>query len=371
MDFQPKNRSDIRFAGLIDTTDAEFNDIRDGINAKLERVLTAILSGQEPDAVYALWRALNADDVEAARRRHEAPATAHPVPVGILDGAREAVAATSSLTRAGGGDDVHLAVHLPADGQDALAVLIESVARQASRGVHVGAHAEGGDGDARAWPRSSPTSRSRSCRRTGSARTCWQGTPATSPRDLDLLVLSELLPSVDRVVVLPVDAVVADDIAELYDIDLGGDLVAAPTVVGTTGSSGFGVIHHAALRLGKTATATELRRRAYARHTFDFDAFTPTSWSWTSRGPVRRASSTSACRTSTVRADLAPGAPPGRGAGPDRAARAVGLRADALGGRPAGRDPLGRPGQAVAEDYTAERERWLELAETVKKRRTS
>ena len=32
VDFQPKNRSDIRFAGLIDTTEAEFDAIRDGIN---------------------------------------------------------------------------------------------------------------------------------------------------------------------------------------------------------------------------------------------------------------------------------------------------------------------------------------------------
>src|SRR4029450_790724 len=34
-------------------------------------------------------------------------------------------------------------------------------------------------------------------------------------------------------------------------------------------------IHAASTRLGRrTATATELRRRAYARHAFDFDAFT-------------------------------------------------------------------------------------------------
>ena len=114
-------------------------------------------------------------------------------------------------------------------------------------------------------------------------------------------MLSELLPSVDRVVVLPVDAVVTDDIAELYDIDLGGVLVAAPTVVGTTGSSGFGVIHHAAAaaRSARRLTATELRRQAYARHTFDFDAFTTDVLVLDlARGPCRRASSTSACPTS-------------------------------------------------------------------------
>src|SRR6185436_2695557 len=65
------------------------------------------------------------------------------------------------------------------------------------------------------------------------------------------------------------------DVGELYELDLGGHLLAAPTVVGTKGSSGFGTIHGAGLRLGpKTKLATELRRRAYARHAFDFDAFT-------------------------------------------------------------------------------------------------
>jgi lipopolysaccharide biosynthesis glycosyltransferase len=97
----------------------------------------------------------------------------------------------------------------------------------------------------------------------------------TVGRDLDLLVLSELLPAVDRAVLLPADAVATADVARLFDLDLAGKLLAAPTVVGTSGASGFGVIHSASMRLGpKTKVSTELRRRAYARHAFDFDAFT-------------------------------------------------------------------------------------------------
>ena len=155
-----------------------------------------------------------------------------------------------------------------------------------------------------------------------------------TPRDLDLLVLSELLPSVDRVVVLPVDAVVTSDIAELYDTDLGVDLVAAPTVVGTAGSSGFGVIHRAALRLGpKTVTATELRRQAYARHTFDFDAFT-TDVLVLDLARARSEDFLDECLPYVAEFGLTlrAGAASDRRAGSDRAARAVGLRADALGG---------------------------------------
>jgi lipopolysaccharide biosynthesis glycosyltransferase len=95
------------------------------------------------------------------------------------------------------------------------------------------------------------------------------------PRDLDLLLLGDLLPEVDRVALLPIDALVEDDVAALADLDLAGHAFAAPSVAGARGTSGFGVIHGAGLRLqARTAASTELRRRAYGRHAFDFDAFT-------------------------------------------------------------------------------------------------
>ncbi len=373
VDFQPKNRSDIRFAGLIDTTDVEFDGIRDGIDAKLEHVLTAILSGHQPDAVYALWRTLNADDVEAARRRHEAPAQVQPAPAGVLDGARQAVAATTSGS-AGGADDVHLVVHLPPDGQDALAVLIESVVRQASRGVHLWVLTREPEtvdaGDLAAlFPDVTisvvPTRGLGTDLLTGNAG-------RLTPRDLDLLVLSELLPSVDRVVVLPVDAVVTSDIAELYDTDLGVDLVAAPTVVGTVGSSGFGVIHHAALRLGpKTVTATELRRQAYARHTFDFDAFT-TDVLVLDLARGRAEGFLDECLPYVAAFGLTLRQALHLIAGPDRTV--LPERWDCVPTR----SVVDRPGvihwadpvKPWAQEYTAERERWLELAATVEQRRT-
>ena len=77
VDFQPKNRSDPRFAGLIDITDAEFDRMQSTINDKLAAVMTAILAGTEADEVYALWAELNADEVAAAQRRR---AETHPMP---------------------------------------------------------------------------------------------------------------------------------------------------------------------------------------------------------------------------------------------------------------------------------------------------
>lgn len=279
VDFQPKNRSDIRFAGLIDMTDAEFDAIRDGINTKLERVMTAILSGEKPASVYELWRIVTADDVAAAQRRHTAAGADLPPVAGVADDVARAVATTTTRAAARSGPDgvVHLAVHLAANRWRPLLVLLESLTGHASRPLHVWVvtrEREPVDIDelARRFPQvmfSAVATRGLGADvRRGDGR-------KTVARDLDLLVLSELLPSVDRVVLLPVDAVATADVAQLADLDLGGSLLAAATVVGTIGSSGFGAIHGAGLRLGpKTKVSTELRRRAYARHGFDFDAFT-------------------------------------------------------------------------------------------------
>ena len=279
VDFQPKNRSDIRFAGLIDTTEAEFDAIRDGINSKLEKVMTAILSGEKPDDVYELWRAMTADEVAAAERRHVATGSPLAAVTAVADDVARAVdkTTTQAAARSADGDVVHIALHVPADPQRALSVLLESLTANTSRAMHVWVLSRTResvrlDELAKDFPQVTfsvvPTRGLGAKMRRGDGR-------KMVPRDLDLLVLSELLPTVDRIVVLPVDAMATADIAKLYDVDLGGNLLAAPTVVGTVGSSGFRVIHDAGLRLGpKTKAATELRRRAYARHAFDFDAFT-------------------------------------------------------------------------------------------------
>jgi hypothetical protein len=89
------------------------------------------------------------------------------------------------------------------------------------------------------------------------------------------LVLADLLPDAERVVLLPLPAVATGDLAQLADIDLRGHAFAAPRRPGTVRVSGFGVIHSAAARLrDRTGAAAELRRTAHARHRFDFDAFT-------------------------------------------------------------------------------------------------
>jgi hypothetical protein len=99
--------------------------------------------------------------------------------------------------------------------------------------------------------------------------------PTRGPERELRLLLPELLPDVDRLVVLPLPSVATGDVAELADLDLRGHGLAAPRRPGTADISGFGVIHAAAVRLeDRTHAAAALRRTAHARHAFDFDAFT-------------------------------------------------------------------------------------------------
>lgn len=55
VEFLPKNRSDVRFGGLIDTDDQAFDAIRDGILDKLATILPKVFEGCDETEVYTAW----------------------------------------------------------------------------------------------------------------------------------------------------------------------------------------------------------------------------------------------------------------------------------------------------------------------------
>jgi hypothetical protein len=261
VDFRPANRSDVRFDGLIDITDAEFEAIRDALLVDLEQVLGAILAGRSEDDVYALWRELTADQVAAAERRHRLEARLAPV-------AHEDRVATSVARSVAHGpepadDAVHCALVAERGGFLNVSVLIASLLEHASRPL-------------RLWVLARPGAERMEARiseRFPDLGFTW--VPTHGARRQLRLLLPDLLPQVDRVILLPLPSVATGDIAELADLDLGGHGVAAPRRPGISDISGFGVIHDAAVRLEeRTQAASALRRTAHARHAFDFDAFT-------------------------------------------------------------------------------------------------
>ena len=271
VEFEPSNRSDVRFDGLLGIDDKAFDAIRTGIRDKLEQVLGAIAAGRPEDEVYALWREITADDVAEAERRRarEHPLGAGPDVTERLRAVRAATVTSERTADAPAGDPVHVAI-INTKGMERPelepAALVETLLEHASRPLHV--WVLGSRGGVRPIER-------RLIRRFPQVTFSWVPTRSLERDDQLRLVLPELVPDADRVVVLPMPAVATGDIAELADLDLGPHALAAPTRPGTHGVSGFGVIHAAALRLHvRSDLASDLRRTAHARHAFDFDAFT-------------------------------------------------------------------------------------------------
>jgi hypothetical protein len=269
VDFEPSNRADVRFDGLIDIDDRAFEAIRTGIRDKLEQVFAAILTGRSEDEAYALWREITADDVaaaEARRRREHKPVPAPDIAQRMQ--LAQAQTVLSRATEAPAGDPIHCAV-IVNEGLERPelepAVLVASLLEHAARPLHV--HVVGSRGGNRPIEQ-------RIARRFPQVTFSWVPTrPLERPEETRLL-LPDLLPDVDRVVLLPLPAVATADVAELADLDLGPHAIAAPTL-SAKGASGFAMLHQAALRLGtRVELAAELRRTAHARHAFDFDAFT-------------------------------------------------------------------------------------------------
>ena len=275
VDFRPKNRSDVRFDGLLDISDQAFDAIRDGLMDKLGLLFAAILAGRPEADVYALWREITAADVAQAEERRTQEIRLPPVAADVDGQVAQAVAGSVSHSTPAE-DPVHCAVILSRGGGVSLLALAASLLEHASRPLHLWVVALPGTGAAqRRLAEGLPELAFTWVPAGGLAadlRTPQGNVPR--PRGIARLLLADLLPAVDRAVVLPLPAVVTADVAALADLDLGPHPIAAPDRPGA-GVSGFGVIHGAALRLGwRAQTASTLRRTAHAHHAFDFDAFT-------------------------------------------------------------------------------------------------
>jgi hypothetical protein len=273
VDFRPKNRADVRFNGLIDIDDADFDAIRSRMLERLAPVIGAIVAGQAEGEVYQLWRDLCADDVAAARTRHVATGQDPALPFDVaVTCARIRAAAFTAGPAAGPGELVDVAVAVGPDDGARLPVVLDSMVAGCSRPVRVWLLTRGQGEDRRrqltvAFPGLSVTWLACDGLAYGSADT-------NGAARRDLLLLPELLPDVHRVTVLPAVAVVLGDVAQLAGFDLAGNALAARSSVGTGATSGFGVFYRAARRLDPHADlAHDLYRRVHLRHVFDFDAF--------------------------------------------------------------------------------------------------
>ena len=235
--------------------------MRRGLDDRLGRVIGAIVAGRPEDEVYALWRELTAADVAAAEEQRMRGASLPPVRAGLEEEIQDIAAHRVSRGPAAPPDAVDVAVVLQRGGGLDMSVLVASLLEHASRPLHVWVLARTGTsgGPKRVAARFPQVTVTR--------------VPVGDLAEPLPLVIGDLLPEVERAVLLPLPSVATADVAELADLDLGGHVLAAPSQIGRN-VSGFGVIHDAAKRLGRrTDASSALRRTAHARHAFDFDAF--------------------------------------------------------------------------------------------------
>lgn len=263
VDFQPANYADVRFSGLHPLDHDGFEAIRTGMIARLEPVLTAIFSGQKAEDVYALWRETVAPEVEAAQARHTA---ATPLPELPVEPSVLAAPAVVEAEPVEGAVDV-VFLHR----RDELSLLGDAVrALDVAATTPLRVWLVGAGLDAALLPETSERTTVHRVPTEGLAFEAVGVTPAQRPHQA---LLPHLLPGVDRAVVLPVDAVVLGDLAELAAVDLGDTSLAARQT-SHADPSGFGLLYRAARRLDDApATAYDFYRRIHAKHVFDFNAF--------------------------------------------------------------------------------------------------
>jgi len=196
--FEPVNPSDVRYGGLLDLDDQEFDALRTNLLTKTAAILEVMLAGADEDAVYARWRELCAPDVAAAGRfldsftlgEHALPEPSVPPPL----------------------DSRLIVIDAPYRSEKGVERLLDSLAAHAA-GIPillVGAAGEHADGVR--WVRDLPVPER------GSAQ-----------QQQALLVASALgsLPPGSRALLLPADAVVRGPLDALFEAELGGAAVAA------------------------------------------------------------------------------------------------------------------------------------------------
>jgi lipopolysaccharide biosynthesis glycosyltransferase len=230
--FVPANRADPRFAGLLglEPGSPAFTQMRDGLRELLAAALEPVLEGADEQAVYERWRALTAEKVAEARRRHAAvpplpaPTTDVAAAVRVVHEERwssDTVSRQAAYVDIAVATDHNLAAQLP--------VTVDALVAGASCPVRLWVLTRGLDSRYGQW-----------------LAEAFPGVPVTQlPCDhveygpisrmvdhitlstMDRLLLPELLADLERITYVDVDALVLGDVVELAATDLSGGPVAA------------------------------------------------------------------------------------------------------------------------------------------------
>jgi|GEM_PF-666230 len=276
--FTPRNRADVRFAGLLDADEDDLRAMRRRIRDLLAPSVGLLLSGAPADEVYAAWREACAPEVARARAAFERPAAELPLSFDVDAACRTArrsrVVVPAAAPRQG--ETVHAAVALDANLKAEMEVVVQGMVAGTGRPLHVVALTRdhtSADHDRLAALFPEVTFEWIACDAIDYGPVLGMLSHITVST-MDRLLLPELLPDVDRLVYHDIDALTLVDLADLYDVELDGAPLAARASVGHGVRSGLGNLLRSGRRLRATpGAANELFRTMYRRHPGDFAAF--------------------------------------------------------------------------------------------------
>ncbi|WP_425954709.1 glycosyltransferase [Xylanimonas sp. McL0601] len=285
VDFRPKNDADIRFAGILDATEADRRAMQERIRRVVAAAMGQILAGASREEVYAAWREAVAPEVELARHVHAEPVASPSTPGGVtvditaqvarVRATRVVVEAVAPRT-ADAGAQVEVAVALDGNLRSQMEVVVGGVVRNTARPVRVHALTR----------EHSPADHARLAALFPEVTFEWYAcddvdygsvlgmlkhiTVAT----MDRLLLPELLDHVVRVIYHDLDALTVTDLGELFDLDLAGAPLAARPSISYNYRHGIGnVIRSTRLLSHDPAAARDLIRVTTQRHQWGYHSF--------------------------------------------------------------------------------------------------
>lgn len=274
--FNPRNRADVRFEGLIDLDTDGLARMRHGIESKIAAVLEAILSGNSEGHVYALWREICAQAVaEADAYCRSYPSL--PPPSFDLQDAVQTLQRDARIVRPEIGqrpDAIEVAFALDQNLANELPVVIESAIANSSRPLSLnvlsrGLSSEYFDGLARAFPEVG--FRFFPCDDVDYGQKL-RMLVHTTVSTMDRLLLPDLLQTIKRIIYLDIDILVLGDLAELWDLDLAGMPLAGKSSTFPGWKHGYNMVYRAAVNLS-AEDAWQLRRRMHDEGGLGFPAF--------------------------------------------------------------------------------------------------
>ena len=273
--FTPGKRSDVRFEGLLDLNETDFNAIRHGLEHKLEVVTTAILAGKSRDEVMQIWRDLVAPDVKAA---DEYCKNLEPLGKPEIDLATVYKKFESHVMHLGknkfGKNQVHLAFAVDQNLQNELAVVLASVVKNTKRDInaHVLTRGLGHDYWAKLhklFPTINFHFHDFSDIDYGASVNLMSHITVST---FDRLFLPQVLKDVAKVLYLDVDILVRGDVGELYDLNVRNHVFAGKKSRLDGWSNLVHVITRVSLRL-PAKQAWALRRRAHETGKLSADTY--------------------------------------------------------------------------------------------------